>query len=273
MARADLVEVERIGVLHQELARAHHAEAGPDLVAELPLDMIEIERQILVGAHRGAEDLGDHLLVGGPVQHVAVVPVADAQHLLAVVVVAPGFAPEISRLNGRHQDLDRAGAVLLLADDGADLVQHPDAERQPGVAARRLLPDHAGAQHQPMRDDFRLFRRLLQNGEEVTGKTHGSGLRGTRIEPGALRFQPDRPYGRKGRAEQAAQCPSRVSSLTGWRAILRIPTRLPLPRRERERMSLRAGRTRSCRRRPSSRRTRHSRRSCGRPSCRKRCRR
>src|ERR1700729_2270447 len=105
-------------------------------------------------------------------------PVANAQHLLAVVVVAPGFAPEVGRLDGRHQDLDRAGTVLLLADDGADLVQDPDAKRQPCVTARRLLPDHAGAQHQPMRDDFRLFRRLLQNWQEVTGKTHGSRLNG-----------------------------------------------------------------------------------------------
>ena len=188
MARAGLIEVERIGVLHQEFARAHHAEARPHLVAELPLDMIEIEWQILVGAHGGAEDLGDHLLVGRPVQHVAVVPVADAQHLLAVVVVASGFAPEISRLDGRHQDLDRPGAVLLLADDGADLVQHADAERQPGVRARRLLPDHASAQHQPMRDDLRLFRRLLENWQEITGKTHGSRLNGreSRREPFTL---------------------------------------------------------------------------------------
>src|SRR5271163_2636412 len=37
VARASLVEVEGIGVLHQELARTHDAEAGPDLVAELPL--------------------------------------------------------------------------------------------------------------------------------------------------------------------------------------------------------------------------------------------
>ena len=42
MARAGLIEVERIGVLHQELARAHDAEARPDLVAELPLDVIEV---------------------------------------------------------------------------------------------------------------------------------------------------------------------------------------------------------------------------------------
>ncbi len=35
-ARAFAVEVEGIGVLHQELARAHGAEARTDLVAELP---------------------------------------------------------------------------------------------------------------------------------------------------------------------------------------------------------------------------------------------
>ena len=117
VARAGLVEVEGIGVLHQELARAHDAEARPHLVAELPLDVVEVERQVLVGLDVGPEDVGDHLLVGRPVEHVALVPVLDAQHLLAVGVVAPALAPEIGRLDRRHQDLDGAGAVLLLAHD------------------------------------------------------------------------------------------------------------------------------------------------------------
>jgi hypothetical protein len=43
--RRRLVDVERIGVLHQEFAAAHHAEARTLLVAELPLDVIEVERQ------------------------------------------------------------------------------------------------------------------------------------------------------------------------------------------------------------------------------------
>ena len=191
MARARLIEVEGVGVLHQKLARAHHAEARPHLVAELPLDVIEVERQILVGAHRGAEDLGDHLLVGRPVQHVAVVPVADAQHFLAVIIVASGFAPEIGRLDGRHQDFDRACAVLLLADDGADLVQDPDAKRQPGVAAGRLLADHAGAQHQPMRDDLGLFGRLLEDRQEIAGQTHQA----SEVSIRAGRPAPLGPYG------------------------------------------------------------------------------
>ena len=119
MPRAGLIDVERIGILHQEFAAAHQAEARPHLVAEFPLDVIEIERQILVGAHIGAEDLGDHLLVGRPVEHVALVAVLDAQHLLAVGLVAPALAPQIGRLDGRHQQFDRAGAVLLLAHDAA----------------------------------------------------------------------------------------------------------------------------------------------------------
>ena len=191
MARARLIEVEGVGVLHQKLARAHDAETRPHLVAELPLDVVEVERQILVGAHRGAEDLGDHLLVGRPVQHVAVVPVADAQHFLAVIIVASGFAPEIGRLDGRHQDFDRACAVLLLADDGADLVQDPDAKRQPGVAAGRLLADHAGAQHQPMRDDLGLFGRLLEDRQEIAGQTHQA----SEVSIRAGRPAPLGPYG------------------------------------------------------------------------------
>ena len=91
-------------------------------------------------------------------------------------------------------DMDYAGAVLLFADDSADLVQDPDAERQPGVAARGLLPDHAGAQHEAMRDDLRLFRRLLQDRQEITGKTHGARL---------LTNESARPYRPKDRQGQA----------------------------------------------------------------------
>ena len=176
-ACARLVEVEGIGVLHQELARTHHAEPRPHLVAELPLDVVEIERQVLVRANGSAEDFGDHLLVGRSVQHVAVVPIADAQHLLAVVVISPGFAPEIGRLDRRHEHLNRAGPVLLLAHDGADLVQDPDAERQ----------------HEAMRDDLRLFWRLLEDRQEIAGKTHAAGSAGS--NQGATATLRAAPYG------------------------------------------------------------------------------
>jgi len=167
-----IVEVERIGVLHQEFAAAHQPEARAHLVAEFPLDVIEVEGQILIGAHVGAENLRDHLLVGGAVEHVALVAVLDAQHLLAIGLVTAAFAPQVGGLERRHQEFDGAGAVLLLADDGADLIEDAQPERQEGIDACGLLADHAGAQHQPMGNDVGFLRRLAQNRQEKTGQTH-----------------------------------------------------------------------------------------------------
>ena len=117
MRRSGLIEIERIRILHQKLASSHQAEARTDLVTEFPLNVIEIERQVLVGLYISTKDLGDHLLVRWPVQHVPLVPVLDAQHFLAVSVVASTLTPEISRLDRGHQQFDGASAVLLLAHD------------------------------------------------------------------------------------------------------------------------------------------------------------
>ena len=117
LARVIDGEIEGIGILHQEFAAAHHAEARPDLVAELPLNVIEDARQLLVGFDPVAEDRGDQLLIGGTVQHLALVAIADAQHLLAVDLIAAALPPDLGRLDGGHEQLERAGAVLLLAHD------------------------------------------------------------------------------------------------------------------------------------------------------------
>ena len=100
-------------------------------------------------------------------------PVLDAQHFLAVIVVTPALPPQIGRLDRRHHDFDGAGAILLLANDRADLVEHAFAEGKPGVDARRLLTDHARTQHQPVRNDLSLLRRFLEDRKEVSREAHG----------------------------------------------------------------------------------------------------
>jgi hypothetical protein len=72
------------------------------------------------------------------------VAVGDAEHLLAVIVVAAALAPELRRLDRRHQHFESPCPVLLLADDLLDLLQHAKAERQPGIDAGGLLAEHAG---------------------------------------------------------------------------------------------------------------------------------
>ena len=173
MLGAGLIDIERVRILHQKFTAAHQAEARTHLVAEFPLDVIEVERQILVRADIGAEDIGDHFFVCRTEEHIALVPVLDAQHFLPVRIVAAALAPQVGRLHGRHQQFDSAGAVLLLTHDGAYLVEHPQPQRQERVNARGLLPHHAGAQHQAVRHDLRLARRLAQNRHEVAGQAHG----------------------------------------------------------------------------------------------------
>ncbi len=176
---ARVVEVEAVGVLHQELPPAHHAEARTDLVAELPLDVVQDLRQLPVAFHRLAHQVGDHLLIGRPIQQVAVVAVGDAQHLLAVIVVAPALAPQLGGLDGRHQAFLRPRRVLLGAHDALDVAQDAVAQGQPGVDAGRGLPHQPGAQHQPMRGDLRLGGNFLQGGNQAVRQTHmGSRLRG-----------------------------------------------------------------------------------------------
>jgi hypothetical protein len=72
-----LVDVERVRVLHHELARAHHAEARAHFVAKLGLDVIEVERQLLVAAQLLARDVGDDFLGGRLHDEVALVPVLE----------------------------------------------------------------------------------------------------------------------------------------------------------------------------------------------------
>ena len=71
------------------------------------------------------------------------------------------------------------------------LFEHPQTQRQPGVDARRFLADHAGAQHQPVGDDLRLFRGFAEDGQEDSGSNawnafRSSGCRNRRLEYDSL---------------------------------------------------------------------------------------
>ena len=167
--------MEGVGVLHDELARAHDAKARPHLVAELGLDLVEVHRQLAVALELAPRDVGDHFLVRGPGDEVALVPILEAQQLRPVLAPAARLLPQLRRLHHRHHQLERAGAVHLLADDALDLLQHPQAQRQPAVQPRRQAPDEPGAQHQLVADDLRLGGGLLHGVDRDTGKASSRG--------------------------------------------------------------------------------------------------
>ena len=164
--------MEGIGVLHDEFARAHHAEARPHLVAEFGLDLVEVDGQLAVAAQFAARDVGDHLFVGRAHHEFALVPVAEAQQLGPVCGPAAGFLPQLGGLYRGHEDLERAGAVHFLADDVFHLAQHPQPHGQPAVDAGGHAANHAGAQHQLVAQELRLGGRFLGGVDRVFGKSH-----------------------------------------------------------------------------------------------------
>ena len=85
-----VVEVERVGVLHDEFAPAQDAGAGPCLVAILGRDLVQHDRQILVGAVLALHQQREELLVGGPEQVVAALAVLQPEEQIAVLVPAAG---------------------------------------------------------------------------------------------------------------------------------------------------------------------------------------
>ncbi len=175
--------MEGIRVLHQELARAHHAKARPDLVAELGLDLVQVQRQLTVAFHLTAHQVGDDLLVGRAEAELALVPVLDLEHLRAEQRPAASLLPQFGGLHRRHQQFVGAGAVHLLADDALDLAQHAQAQRHPGVEARAEAADQTGAEHQLVRDQFGFVGRFLERGDKELRAAHGdtSGRAKTRI--------------------------------------------------------------------------------------------
>ncbi len=124
-----LIDVKGVGVLHDELARAHDAKARPDLVAELRLDLVEIHRKLLVAAQLAARDVGDDFLVRRPIDELAFVAVLEPEKLGTVLGPAVGFLPELCGLHGGHDQFQGAGAVHLFAHDALGLLQRAQPHR------------------------------------------------------------------------------------------------------------------------------------------------
>ena len=77
--QAGLVEMEAVGVLHQKLAGTHDTEARSHLVAELQLDLVKVDGQLLVAAQFAPSEVRDDFLVGRAVDEFALMAVLEAQ--------------------------------------------------------------------------------------------------------------------------------------------------------------------------------------------------
>jgi hypothetical protein len=160
------VHVERVGVLHDELAEAHQPRLRPLLVAELGLHLIPDLRQLLVGANLVARDGGEDFLVRHAEAHVRAPPILEAEHRLAHHGPAARLLPDFRRVERGEEELLPADGFHLLAHDLHRALRDAPREREERVDAGAELPDVAGAQEQAVRDDLGVGRVFAQCGDE-----------------------------------------------------------------------------------------------------------
>ena len=189
------VEVERVRVLHQELAPAQQAEAGTQLVAVLPVDLVEVHRQVAVARVLVGDGRRDDLLRGRRQAEPGLLAVLEPEQLRAVGLVAPGALPELERLHDRQPQLLGAGGVHLLPHDLLDPAQHPVPERQPRVDAARDPADVAGAHEQAVAVDLGVGGVVAQRAEEEPRHPHGWNLRAAAATSGSISRSPQPPTG------------------------------------------------------------------------------
>ena len=166
---------EAVGVLHDELATAHQAKTGTELVAELILDVIEVHWQLLIGAQLVAHQGRDGLLVRGAQHELATMTVVKAHKLLAIGIDTAGLTPQLGVDHNGHHKLLGAGGVHLVAHDVLNLANRAPCERQVGIQTGGLLADHAGTEQQAVAGELSVRRILFKRRRIELRHIHCSG--------------------------------------------------------------------------------------------------
>ncbi len=140
-----LVAIERVGVLHDELAYANQATARARRVPLLDREVVEQRRKLAVALDLARVER-DRLLVRQRQDVVRALTVLEPEDL--VDVVASRLFPQLERCQDGHEHLLAADRVDLLAHDLLDLLVDAPTERQEAPDAGADLADEAAADQQ-----------------------------------------------------------------------------------------------------------------------------
>ncbi|RMF13097.1 MAG: AI-2E family transporter [Candidatus Dadabacteria bacterium] len=212
LIEARVVCVETVGILHDKLPSAHQTKPRTHLVTKFRMDLVQVQRQLSVAGDVAAHKVDDDFLVCRTQDEVTTVAVLEAKQLRPKFVPSSAFLPQFCGLNDRQDDFQCAGPVHFLAYDLFYAPQHACACRQQVIDARGQLPDHAGAQHQPVADDLSFFRVLSQCGEQVVRQSHPRRPFPVRRQRGA--GAPQQSY------YERSECVTRTGANSIWCATL-----------------------------------------------------
>ena len=174
-AQAFVVHSKRVGILHDKFAPTQQTGAGSRLVTVLILDLVNIQRQILVGGIQVFHQQGKHFLVGGRQQHIGAFAVLQAEEIITVFFPPVGCLIGFSRQQRREENFLGSNRVHFLTHHILDLAQDPQPQRQPRVHARGGTANITCAHQQLVTGHLSVYRVFAQSSHEEVGqsKYHG----------------------------------------------------------------------------------------------------
>jgi hypothetical protein len=155
--------IEAVGILHDKFLGAHEAEPGPNLVTKLGLDLVKVLGELAIRIDLTGHNAGDDLFMSRPEDPFLFGPIPDFEQNIARGFVATAFLPDFGRLQGGHQDFERAGAIHFFSDDLFDFAQGFQAQRKESIKATGEFSNQAGAQKQLVGKDLGIRRGFLQS--------------------------------------------------------------------------------------------------------------
>jgi len=181
------IDVERVRILHRELAHAKHTRLRARLVAVLLLDLVPDLRKLFVTAQFGGQR-GEHLFAGHAEPDIGAFAIRQPEHLFAHRLPASTALPEIRGLYGRQQKLLGSNAVHFFTGDLLDFLTDAKAKREQRVDARHQLTDKARSHQEFVADGFGVGRIVAQCRDEELRPAHE---RPTRMDHGNLTDTPE----------------------------------------------------------------------------------
>ena len=167
-----LVGVERVGIFHDEFTGAHDAEAGPNFVPELGLNLVEVEGQLLVALYLPAPQRRDDFFVGWSEAEITVVTILKSCQLRPVLLPATRFLPQLGGLDHRHGNLQGAGPIHFFPDHLFHFPEHAQAQWHPVINPRGDPANQSRAQHELVTDDLGVRGCFFQGGQQKLTGAH-----------------------------------------------------------------------------------------------------
>lgn len=133
VVQAGVVDIEGVGVLHDEFAGADDSGAWAGFVTVFMLNLVEGDGKIFVGGVHVFDCQREHFFVGWSQEVVVFAAVFEPEEVGAVFFPTVGGFVGLTWEEGWEVHFLRAGGVHFFADYGFDFAEYFQAEWQPGV--------------------------------------------------------------------------------------------------------------------------------------------